>query len=122
MRHAASRPVFVDRTGRRRRIMLISGVGLATLLASGLVVLIVGLSGGSGWHVPGFPEANPAVNGPDAEATPAATSRVGPTADQTGAVSPSDAVTNASASAEPSTPRRVPTQTPSHPPKPTKPN
>ena len=70
MRHAAPRPVFVDRTGRRRRIVLLTGVGLATVLASGLVVLAIGLSGGSGWHVPGFPDANNAVNGADVGSDP----------------------------------------------------
>ena len=113
MRHAAPpRPVFVDRTGRRRRIVLICGVGLATLLVSGLVVLFVGLSAGSGWHVPGFPDANNAVNGGDAGLTPLptpfdATSEPSPTV--------SDGAVDPFATPDPTSPRRVPTQTPSHP-------
>ena len=120
MRHAAPRPVFVDRTGRRRRIVLLAGVGLATVLASGLVVLAIGLSGGSAWHVPGFPDANNAVNGADVGPTPtptacrATSSRPrSPTSSAGGSVEPGS-------TPEPSSPRRVPTHTPSHPPKPTK--
>jgi hypothetical protein len=114
MRHGPSRPVFVDRTGRRRRIVLLTGVGLATLLVSGLAVLGVGLSAGSGWTVPGFPDANNAVDGPGAEPTPMSTP--GATATVAG---PNPAV---GGTVEPtrSSPRRVPTQTPSHQLKPTK--
>ncbi len=117
MRHAASRPVFVDRTGRRRRIVLLSGAGLATVLASGLVVLVVGLTGGSGWHVPGFPEGNSAANGADVGSTSTPPPEPEPIAEPT---TSAGETAEPSASAEPSSPRRVPTQTPSHPPKPTK--
>ncbi len=118
MRHGSPRPVFVDRTGRRRRIVLLIGVGLATVLVSGLVVLAIGLSAGSGWHVPGFPDANNAVNGADVGSTPTPTA-----AGSEGAEPTSSAGDTAEPAATPtsSSPRRVPTQTPAHPPKPTKP-
>jgi hypothetical protein len=119
MRHVAPRPVFLDRTGRRRRIVLLTGVGLATMLASGLVVLVIGLSGGSGWHVPGFPDANNAVTGVDVGSNPTPATAPQPSS---GSESTSPAVETVApgSTPEPSLTRRVPTQTPSHPPKPTK--
>jgi hypothetical protein len=114
MRNVAPRPVFVDRSGRRRRLVVLSGVGLAAVLVAGLVVLFAGLTSGSAWHVPGFPDANRV-----AELTPSATTQ--PTEPGAAASAPAPAGVNPGASAEPSSPRRVPTQTPSHPaPKPTK--
>ncbi len=119
MRHAAPRPVFMDRTGRRRRIVLLTGVGLATMLASGLVVLVIGLSGGSGWRVPGFPDAN-AVNGVDSgsNSTPTTSPEPSPGSEST---SPAVETVAPGSTPEPSLTRHVPTQTPSHPPKPPKP-
>ncbi len=117
MRHGSPRPVFVDRTGRRRRIMLLTGVGLATVLVSGLVVLAIGLSGGSAWRVPGFPEVNNAVEGADVGASPT------PTAAESSVVEPTSSAgetVEPGTTPTPSSPRRVPTHTPSHPPKPTK--
>jgi hypothetical protein len=118
MRHAASRPVFVDRTGRRRRIVLLAGVSLATILVSGLVVLAIGISGGAGWHVPGFPVGEDVVNGADVGSTPTPTlapesESPEPNSSAVGAVAPG-------ATPDPTSPRRFPTQTPPHPPKPTK--
>jgi len=118
MRHAAPRPVFVDRTGRRRRVVLLVGSGLATLLVSGLVVLAIGLSGGSGWKVPGFP-ANNAVDGADVGSNPTPTASAQPELSAEPTSSAGDTV-QPGVMPEPSTPRRVPTQTPPHPPKPTK--
>lgn len=118
MRHAGPRPVFLDRTGRRRRIVLLVGVGLATMLASGLVVLVIGLSGGSGWHVPGFPDVN-AVNGVDGGSNPTPTTDPEPSPGSESSSPGVDPVAPSS-TPDPSLTRHVPTQTPSHPPKPTK--
>jgi hypothetical protein len=48
--------VFLDRSGRRRRLIKIVGVGLGTALATVLVMLVAALSGVSPVHVPGLPE------------------------------------------------------------------
>jgi hypothetical protein len=51
------RPVFLDRSGRRRRIAVFLGAGLATALTAGLGLLVVALSGASSVDLPGFPDA-----------------------------------------------------------------
>jgi hypothetical protein len=99
--------------------VLLIGVGLATMLASGLVVLVIGLSAGSGWHVPGFPDANNAVNGVDVGSNPTQTTEPEPSPGPE-STSPAVETVAPSSTPEPSLTRRVPTQTPSHPPKPTK--
>jgi hypothetical protein len=95
------------------------GVALGVMLLAGLLVLLAGFSGASGLHVPGFPDAN-SVEG-DLEPTPDATDTVTeePASFETG---PAAAGPSASASPDRTSPRRIPTQTPSHepPPKPTK--
>ena len=93
------------------------GIALGAVLVAGLVVLLVGFSGASGLHVPGFPDAN-SVNG-DLEPDPTPTETV--TEDP--ATFETDPAAGATAEVSPdrTTPRRIPTQTPSHqPPKPTK--
>ncbi|MEV0570368.1 hypothetical protein [Dactylosporangium sp. NPDC050588] len=49
-------PVFVDRTGRRRRLFTVLGAGLGVLLAAGCALLIAGLLGASPVPLPGLPE------------------------------------------------------------------
>jgi hypothetical protein len=106
--------VFLDHSGRRRRLVVACGIGLGVILLAGLVVLLAGFSGASGLHVPGFPDAN-SVNG-DVVPTPEATDTVTeePASFETAPAG------NTSASPDRTTPRRIPTQTPSHQPKPTK--
>jgi hypothetical protein len=114
----APRPVFVDQSGRRRRLVVFVGVALGLFLVTGLIVLLAGFSGASGLHVPGFPDlgpANGADQGPASAETPEPTEE--PATLDGGALDPAP---EASTAVEPSTPRRVPTQTPSHPPKPTR--
>lgn len=48
-------PVFVDRTGRRRRLTMWVGVGAGTGLLAILVLIVVGLLGGSSTAIPGWP-------------------------------------------------------------------
>jgi hypothetical protein len=110
--------VFLDQSGRRRRLVVAGGVALGVMLLAGLLVLLAGFSGASGLHVPGFPDAN-SVDG-ELEPTPDATDTVTDEPASFGtdpAVGPSE-----SASPDRTSPRRIPTQTPSHepPPKPTK--
>jgi hypothetical protein len=112
------RPVFLDRSGRRRRLVVLVGVGLAVLLIAGLGVLLIGLTGPAGLHVPGFPDQA----APGANATPSQTPGPGEaeTRTEAGPVVPAGG-TSASPTDDRSSPRRIPTQTPSHDPKPSKP-
>ncbi len=50
-------PVFVDRSGRRRRLFTILGAGLGVLLAAGSLLLVAGLMGSSPVPLPGLPQS-----------------------------------------------------------------
>lgn len=54
VRHA--QPVFVDGTGRRRRLAVFAGVGIGVGLLVSLTLIVVGLFSGSPMPVPGWPE------------------------------------------------------------------
>src|SRR4029450_3136331 len=99
MRNVAPRPVFVDRSGRRRRLVVLSGVGLAAVLVAGLVVLFAGLTSGSAWHVPGSPDANRVADLP-----PSVTPTPAPGTGASASAPAPAGVNGASASAGPSSP------------------
>jgi hypothetical protein len=72
MRHvnpAAPRPVFVDRSGRRRRLVKLVGTCLGVVLATSLALLAAAVSGAAPMHVPGFPDAVQHAGGGAADAT-----------------------------------------------------
>lgn len=48
-------PVFVDRSGRRRRLFTVIGAGIGAALLLSLGLIIVALSGASPVQVPGLP-------------------------------------------------------------------
>lgn len=50
-------PVFVDRSGRRRRLFTGLGAGLGVLLAAGSLLLVAGLMGTSPVPLPGLPQS-----------------------------------------------------------------
>ncbi|MFC5000961.1 hypothetical protein ACFPIJ_24370 [Dactylosporangium cerinum] len=50
-------PVFVDRSGRRRRLFTSLGAGLGVLLAAGSLLLVAGLLGTSPVPLPGLPQS-----------------------------------------------------------------
>lgn len=52
-----ARPVFVDGTGRRRRVAVVSGVALGVGLLLSLVMIVAGLLGASPVRLPGLPGA-----------------------------------------------------------------
>ena len=111
-RQAPGRPVFLDRSGRRRRVVLIAGSSLAVLLLTSLALLIAGLFGAAPAHIPGFPDSGADRAGNDRPAvtpvpTPAPTTRVPAGVAPTNAPGPAVTPSN--------TRRHVPTQTPSHP-------
>jgi hypothetical protein len=117
----ATDPVFVDHTGRRRRVLTIAGCAGGALLTVTTVALLSGFTGVSPASLPGLPFGN----APGAATQPAPSpagrpARVGPPTlppaslpARTGATSGS---ANGSPSASPTTNgrRTVPTQTPSH--------
>jgi hypothetical protein len=106
--------VFVDQSGRRRRLMVVVGTAVGSLLLATLGLLIAGLSGASPVRVPGFPDSGRAVVDQQAPAAVPPPETVEPGAT---AVAPPGAVPTSVENPN----RRVPTQTPSHRPKPTKP-
>src|SRR2546423_14936088 len=62
-------PVFVDRTGTRRRWLGVLGVAGGALLTVAIAILVAGFLGGTPGHLPGLPdprqaEVGPAVPGP----------------------------------------------------------
>jgi len=116
-------PVFLDRSGRRRRLVLLVGGCVGTVLIASIALLGVGLSGASPVHIPGFPDAGRHAGGSSPEPIGAAPS-TGSAEPGTGSA-PLPVVTpgsGATASPETTNPRRIPTHTPSHPPKPSKTN
>lgn len=126
------KPVFVDRSGRRRRLVRVAGAaaGLALTLASAL--LVAGFTGAGPGHLPLLPDpaggrVGAATKSPRPEVAPAPATPTrltprpeGGTAPRT--TSPGAAATTARAVPTPSrsSHRRVPTHTPGN--KPSKPS
>ncbi len=54
--HLKPEPVFVDGSGRRRRLARILGAGLAAGLMASLAMLLAGLFGSSPLHLPMLPD------------------------------------------------------------------
>jgi hypothetical protein len=50
-------PVFVDRSGRRRRLFTVIGAGIGVALLLSLGLIIAGLFGAAPVHVPGLPSS-----------------------------------------------------------------
>jgi hypothetical protein len=72
-------PVFVDRSGVRRRLVTIAGAGLGTALAVGCLALVAGLTGSSPVPLPGFPDSGQGQHAPEnAVVLPAAVPTAGP--------------------------------------------
>ena len=111
-----AQPVFVDHSGRRRRMFAIAGSAAAVVLLVALIMLGAGLFGVAPLRVPGFPDLGKANNGAAPSVTPGPEpitggGGAGPArAEQGSTPSPTGSPTVA-----PSSPRHVPTQTPPHP-------
>jgi hypothetical protein len=108
-----ARPVFLDRSGQRRRRFIAIGAALAAALVAGLAVLALGFMGSSSGHVPGFPDAERPPS--PAAPAPSASSRTSTTAPST-APKPTPSASPAAASPSPTSKRHYP----SHPPRPSK--
>jgi hypothetical protein len=57
------RPVFVDRSGRRRRRIVVLGLGLGATLLAGLSLAALALGTGAGAPLPGWPDRARAEHG-----------------------------------------------------------
>jgi hypothetical protein len=55
--HRANRPVFLDPSGWRRRLLQVSGAVAGAALLSALVLLILSFAGASPIPLPGLPDA-----------------------------------------------------------------
>lgn len=117
------RPVFLDRSGRRRRLVLMVGAFVGVVLVASLGLLAAGLTDASPTRLPGFPDAvrqvEPATPAPSessaVETTPTSSS------EQQVAVPATLPTPGASVPGVQASHGRNPTHTPSHPPKPTRP-
>jgi hypothetical protein len=113
-RRAGDRPVFVDRSGRRRRLVRLAGASLGAALAAVLALLLAAMSGASPVRVPGFPDPGRNAGGVDAT-TPAPPRRPDPPDSPaiTTVVPPPS--TGPAAAPTQTVKRRIPTHTPDHP-------
>ena len=124
VRRQSPEPVFVDRTGRRRRLFAAAGAGGGVLLALASLVLVAGFTGAGAGYLPALPEpAGSKVHSAGSTASPSATTRsLAPAApahesrSTTASVPPATATPPATVTPSPThtNNRRVPTQTPSH--------
>jgi hypothetical protein len=118
--------VFVDRSGRRRRLVVASGAAFAVLVLLALTMLIAGLFGASPVPLPGLPDL---VGPAPTQSTPGQDERDGSGSTPTGPSVPEPMSTGATTAPDPvlptnanqtSPPRHIPTQTPTDRGKPTK--
>src|ERR1700730_17206611 len=70
VRPTRDKAVFVDRSGRRRRMAVVVGSALATILVASLVLLVVAVSGASNVHIPGFPDVGHQAGAGDSTPSP----------------------------------------------------
>lgn len=121
-------PVFVDRSGRRRRLLATAGTGVGATMVVALGVVVAGLFGASPAHIPGLPGGRHAEPASTREGTAGlegrpegasrATDRPTATASPTPTVTPVAATTPTKGPSATPSKRHEPTQTPSKPGKP----
>jgi hypothetical protein len=103
-RRRAPKPVFVDRSGKRRRIFVVTGAAAAVVVVLALVSLVGGLLGGSPLPLPGLPNlVNPAPPQPAPQSVTTATR------DVTGGSSAGAPSGSARPTSTPTSPRHTPT-------------
>jgi hypothetical protein len=113
-----ARPVFLDRSGTRRRVLTVVAAALGCGVCGALTLLVLAFAGASPVSIPGFPQAHPVTKPPSAGsgaqaggALPARTSDTtgtvpGRTASPTSLADPSSTTTK---------PGHQPSHTPPHP-------
>ena len=122
VRRQSPDPVFVDRTGRRRRLFAATGAAGGVLLAIASLALVAGLTGAGDSSLPALPEATvtkthaatPSATTRSPESTPTRTARP---EERGGTATPATTTTPPQAGVTPSPThtnnRRVPTNRPS---------
>jgi hypothetical protein len=124
--HKASRipvkPIFVDRSGRRRRLLKLTGAIIGGLLVVALGLLGAAVSGASPLRMPGFPDAG--TNAEGATTTPAVTPGTtppgpGPTSGQIVRQDPATPIVTATTTAAINVTATKPGRNPTHPVHPT---
>jgi hypothetical protein len=61
-----ARPVFLDRSGHRRRLLTVFAATLGCGLCGALTLLVLAFAGASPVPIPGFPQNHPASDPPSA--------------------------------------------------------
>jgi hypothetical protein len=111
-----ARPVFLDRTGARRRVLVVAGTGGGLALLAVTVAILVGFTGTAPGALPALPvpaEGRAAGVVPAPRADPRVSRPPSRPAVPTSAT-PSTVAGSATPSATTNPHRTVPTQTPSH--------
>ncbi|RSM54821.1 hypothetical protein DMB66_36835 [Actinoplanes sp. ATCC 53533] len=123
----AADPVFLDRTGRRRRLFVAAGSGGGLVLLIASVALVAGFTGTGPGSVPGWPggtdelrvgrpdsavSVRPRTTRPPAPTTAAVRRTTAPAALVTTVPAPASATPSSTPAASVNPHRRVPTHTP----------
>ncbi|WP_433360691.1 hypothetical protein ACQPZX_27165 [Actinoplanes sp. CA-142083] len=95
-------PVFVDRSGRRRRLLVGAGLAGGVLLVTAVVALLAGFTGPGEAGLPGWPAATGRAAVPKSRAAVPATTRARPAATVTRPAAPPPTSASPSTSATPS--------------------
>lgn len=121
------KPIFVDRSGRRRRLVRVAGAATGLALALASVLLVAGFTGAGPGHLPLLPDPAGGRMGvptrsprPEVAPGPATTSVPPPAGDRTTAPAATTAAGGATATPSRNAHRRVPTHTAGN--KPSKPS
>lgn len=125
VRRQRTDPVFVDRTGRRRRLFMATGAAGGVAMALVTLALIAGFTGAGPGYLPTLPESagDQQLDSGEAGQPSAAVRPVSPSpriaspatgARPTPAPSPTQALPAASPTPTPNSHRRVPTHTPNN--------
>jgi len=124
---SAMDPVFLDRTGRRRRLFVAAGTIGGLLLLIAAVALVAGFTGTGPGSVPGWPggtdelrvgrpdaavSVRPRKTQPPATTTPAVPRTTAPAVPVTTVPAPTSAAPSSTPTASVNPHRRVPTHTP----------
>ncbi|NUT18370.1 MAG: hypothetical protein HOV77_04235 [Hamadaea sp.] len=107
----STRPVFVDRSGRRRRLITILGGAFGVLLLLGLIGLGASLIGGGPAQLPGWPGHDGAAE-PKPSAVVEPSKAPSPSSAETTRTAPTSSVTPAATAKTTTPPGRVNTHRP----------
>jgi hypothetical protein len=120
--HGRVRPVFLDGSGTRHRVLTGIAATLGLGLCAALVLLVLAFAGAAPASFPGFPQGHPVTDPPSAgtgeQAGGALPSRAGPTRNPTAAATTTTPAAALSATASDSSTK--PGRSPSHPVHPSK--